>query len=77
MTYLKTMLGFAFRVMTAYFWAFLLSCGVNAQQNGYKGHSEFLMAWGVVLIAIALVGFRRTDDLIVTLCESGPEKEKR
>lgn len=39
-------------------WACILSCGVNAQQNGYKEHSEFLMFWGVVMIAVSLERLR-------------------
>lgn len=50
-------------LMQAYFWAFNLSCGVNLQQNGYRQHNDFFSILGVTLIAVSLVGFRKSGKL--------------
>lgn len=34
--------------------AFMISTGVNLQQNGYRDKDEFMMFWGVLTIAAGL-----------------------
>ena len=64
---MKKLRDYVLRVLMIFPWAFMLSCGVNAQQNGYKDHSEFLMLWGVVMIAVSLAGFWETMKFAATL----------
>lgn len=56
----KLLTSYLLDVLSMFLWALNLSCGVNLQQYGYRFHSNFLNVLGIALIAISIVGIKRT-----------------